>query len=156
MESSDTARPASTPDGDGKESAIARARARSIGDKVRCITCANQSITDSNAPIAIEMRTFLRQHLAARPADADDAALDALLAAYPEHGEKILYEPRAAVAFWTVAAVPALAGVAGLAWWAARRPRLTRNVAPAVVSGMPLLAHERAAMAELFRSTAQR
>lgn len=41
------------------------ARAREIGKELRCVTCQNQSIDDSNAPLAKDLRVIVRERLVA-------------------------------------------------------------------------------------------
>jgi len=65
------------------------ARARSLSEQLRCLVCQNQSIDDSEAPLAADLRVLLRQRLAA--GDSDRRVLDFLVARY---GEFILLKPR--------------------------------------------------------------
>jgi cytochrome c-type biogenesis protein CcmH len=65
------------------------ARARSLSEELRCMVCQNQSIDDSEAPLAADIRVLLRQRLEA--GDSDRQVLDFLVARY---GEFILLKPR--------------------------------------------------------------
>ena len=47
------------------------ARARSISEGLRCLICQNQSIDDSNAPLARDLRILVRERLKAGSSDAD-------------------------------------------------------------------------------------
>lgn len=49
---------------------VLEARARVIGQQLRCVVCQNQSIDDSNAPLARDLRVLVRERLAARDTDA--------------------------------------------------------------------------------------
>ena len=49
------------------------ARARSISQKLRCLVCQNQSIDDSNAGLARDLRVLLRERLT--EGDSDEAAV---------------------------------------------------------------------------------
>lgn len=49
----------------------AEAQARALMHELRCLTCQNQSIADSNAPQAQSMRTEVRQRIAAGESPAD-------------------------------------------------------------------------------------
>ena len=64
-------------------------RARDISAGLRCLVCQNQSIDDSNAPLARDLRVLVRERLTA--GDSDDDVRDYLVARY---GEFILLRPR--------------------------------------------------------------
>jgi len=64
------------------------ARARAISAGLRCLVCQNQSIDDSSAPLAKDLRVIVRERLVA--GDSDDAIRDYLVARY---GEFILLKP---------------------------------------------------------------
>jgi cytochrome c-type biogenesis protein CcmH len=65
------------------------ARARALSEDLRCMVCQNQSIDDSNAPLARDLRILLRERIAA--GDSDGEVVDFLVARY---GEFILLKPR--------------------------------------------------------------
>jgi cytochrome c-type biogenesis protein CcmH len=50
------------------------ARARALSQELRCLVCQNQSIDDSNAPLAHDLRVILRERLAAGDTDAQAKA----------------------------------------------------------------------------------
>jgi cytochrome c-type biogenesis protein CcmH len=56
------------------------ARARALSQELRCLVCQNQSIDESNADLAHDLRVLLRQHLAA--GDTDQQVLDYVVARY--------------------------------------------------------------------------
>jgi cytochrome c-type biogenesis protein CcmH len=64
------------------------ARARAISSELRCLVCQNQSIDDSSAPLAKDLRVIVRERLVA--GDSDDAVRNYLVARY---GEFILLKP---------------------------------------------------------------
>jgi cytochrome c-type biogenesis protein CcmH len=64
-------------------------RARVLSRELRCMVCQNQSIDDSNAPLARDLRILVRERLKA--GDRDDQVLDFLVARY---GEFVLLRPR--------------------------------------------------------------
>ncbi|MGJ4960211.1 cytochrome c-type biogenesis protein [Bradyrhizobium sp. HKCCYLRH2015] len=64
------------------------ARARALGQELRCVVCQNQSIDDSNAPLAHDLRVLLRDRLQA--GDSDRQAVDFLVARY---GNFVLLKP---------------------------------------------------------------
>jgi cytochrome c-type biogenesis protein CcmH len=63
-------------------------RARAISQELRCVVCQNQSIDDSNAPLAHDLRVLLRERLAA--GDADEQAVGYIVARY---GNFVLLKP---------------------------------------------------------------
>jgi cytochrome c-type biogenesis protein CcmH len=64
------------------------ARARHIGAELRCLVCQNQSIDDSDAPLAGDLRVLLRERLMA--GDTDKQAIDFMVARY---GSFVLLKP---------------------------------------------------------------
>jgi len=64
------------------------ARARSISADLRCLVCQNQSIDDSNAPLARDLRVLVRDRLKA--GDSDDDVRTYIVARY---GEFVLLRP---------------------------------------------------------------
>jgi cytochrome c-type biogenesis protein CcmH len=67
---------------------VLEARARAISTGLRCLVCQNQSIDDSNAPLAADLRVLIRERLSA--GDSDEQAIHYLVARY---GEFILLRP---------------------------------------------------------------
>src|SRR6266516_892428 len=65
------------------------ARARALSRELRCMVCQNQSIDDSDAPLARDLRILVRERLKA--GDGDAQVLDFLTARY---GEFVLLKPR--------------------------------------------------------------
>jgi len=63
-------------------------RIRQLSEKLRCLVCQNQSLADSNAELAQDLRQQLREQVAA--GRSDDAILDYLVQRY---GDFVLYEP---------------------------------------------------------------
>jgi cytochrome c-type biogenesis protein CcmH len=64
-------------------------RARDLSRELRCLVCQNESIDDSAAPLARDLRLLLRERLKA--GDTDQQVLDYLVARY---GEFVLLKPR--------------------------------------------------------------
>ncbi len=56
------------------------ARAAALSRTLRCVVCQNQSIDDSNAPLAHDLRVILRERIAA--GDSDDQAVAYLVQRY--------------------------------------------------------------------------
>jgi cytochrome c-type biogenesis protein CcmH len=65
------------------------ARARALSQELRCMVCQNQSIDDSDAPLARDLRILVRERLSA--GDSDKQVIDFLVARY---GEFVLLKPR--------------------------------------------------------------
>ena len=65
------------------------ARARTISEGLRCLVCQNQSIDDSDAPLAKDLRLLVRERLKA--GDSDQQIVDFVVARY---GEFVLLKPR--------------------------------------------------------------
>jgi cytochrome c-type biogenesis protein CcmH len=95
------------------------ARARAISKELRCLVCQNESIDDSNAGLAHDLRVLLRERLTA--GDSDQQVRDFLVRRY---GEFVLLrppvEPATFVLWFGPFAVLAL-GAAGIAFYLRRR-----------------------------------
>src|SRR5215212_1387221 len=65
------------------------ARARALSKELRCMVCQNQSIDDSDAPLARDLRILVRERL--QGGDSDRQVIDFLVARY---GEFVLLKPR--------------------------------------------------------------
>lgn len=65
------------------------ARARTLSAELRCLVCQNQSIDDSNAPLARDLRVLVRDRL--KQGDSDEGVLDFIVARY---GDFVLLKPR--------------------------------------------------------------
>jgi cytochrome c-type biogenesis protein CcmH len=64
-------------------------RARQLSQELRCMVCQNQSIDDSEAPLARDLRLLVRERIAS--GDSDAQVIDFLVARY---GEFVLLRPR--------------------------------------------------------------
>lgn len=104
------------------------ARARALSQELRCLVCQNQSIDDSNAPLARDLRVLVRERLV--QGYSDRQVLDFVVARY---GEFVLLRPPFGPATWALwigpAAVFVVAG-AGVAVWLRRRRRAGDEPAP--------------------------
>ena len=69
--------------------AALEARARSLSKELRCMVCQNQSIDDSDAPLARDLRILVRERLQA--GESDQQVINFLVARY---GEFVLLKPR--------------------------------------------------------------
>jgi cytochrome c-type biogenesis protein CcmH len=68
---------------------VLEARARTLSQQLRCMVCQNESIDESDAPLAHDLRVLVRERLQA--GDSDTQVLDFLVARY---GEFVLLKPR--------------------------------------------------------------
>ncbi|MGE0240582.1 MAG: cytochrome c-type biogenesis protein [Parvibaculaceae bacterium] len=92
-------------------------RARALSADLRCLVCQNQSIDDSNAPLARDLRILLRERLEA--GDSDAQAVDFIVARY---GDFVLLRPRFTPETWLLWIGPfALLLVAGIFLYLRRR-----------------------------------
>ena len=115
-------------------------RAREISAELRCLVCQNQSIDDSDAPLAKDLRLIVRERL--QKGDSDLAVRDYVVARY---GEFVLLRPVFALhtlLLWLTPVLAVLLG--GLGIW-----RLARRRPPAAVRN--LSATEEAEVAALLR-----
>jgi cytochrome c-type biogenesis protein CcmH len=95
-------------------------RARDLSRELRCMVCQNQSIDDSDAPLARDLRLLVRERIAA--GDSDTQVIDFLVARY---GEFVLLKPRLELHTLLLWLVPPLALVGGgFALWIHSRRRL--------------------------------
>jgi cytochrome c-type biogenesis protein CcmH len=109
------------------------ARARTLSQQLRCMVCQNESIDDSDAPLAHDLRVLVRERLQA--GDSDAQVLDFLVARY---GEFVLLKPRLSwrtAILWGLPPGLLLTGVGLLVVALARRRRHgeepTPNLTPA-------------------------
>jgi len=106
------------------------ARARELSRELRCMVCQNQSIDDSEAPLARDLRLLVRERLT--KGDTNQQVLDFLVARY---GEFVLLKPpleSRTIILWTLPPIALLAGAIGL-FFAGRRRRLGQ-LEPATLS----------------------
>jgi cytochrome c-type biogenesis protein CcmH len=95
-------------------------RAREISAGLRCLVCQNQSIDDSDADLAKDLRVLVRERLVA--GDSDEQVRQFLVDRY---GEFVLLNPRVnnhTLLLWGAAPVLLLAGLGSL-WVLGRRRR---------------------------------
>ena len=95
-------------------------RARSLSRELRCVVCQNQSIDDSAAEVAHDMRVAVRERLSA--GDSDKAVIDYMVARY---GDYVLLEPPfkpRTLLLWLGAPFLLLVAGAALLFAARRRP----------------------------------
>jgi cytochrome c-type biogenesis protein CcmH len=126
--------------------AALEARARALSRELRCMVCQNQSIDDSEAPLARDLRILVRERLQA--GDSDRQVIDFLVARY---GEFVLLRPRfswhTAVLWLGPAAMLLIGGCAVLVL--VRRYRT--NSAAAANGQQELTAAEAARLSDILR-----
>ncbi|MBX4928240.1 cytochrome c-type biogenesis protein [Rhizobium binae] len=95
------------------------ARARTLSAELRCMVCQNQSIDDSNAELAKDLRLLVRERI--KDGDSDEEVLDYIVSRY---GEFVLLKPRLSmktVLLWGAPALLVLVGGLSLLVFARRR-----------------------------------
>ena len=96
---------------------VLESRARALSQELRCMVCQNQSIDDSDAPLAKDLRVLVRERLTA--GDSDSQVIDFLVARY---GEFVLLKPRLSAQTLLLWLAPfAVLLIAAFAFIAARR-----------------------------------
>jgi cytochrome c-type biogenesis protein CcmH len=103
-------------------------RAHEIHKDIRCLVCQNQAISDSNATLAQQLRTIVRERIAAGDSDSEVRAY--LVARY---GDWVLMRPplkASTVALWVAPFVILLAVVAGAGAFVWRRRRGSATTQP--------------------------
>jgi cytochrome c-type biogenesis protein CcmH len=104
------------------------ARAREIGAGLRCLVCQNETIDESNAGLAHDIRMLLRERLTA--GDTDEQAVKVIVDRY---GEFVLLDPPvrpATYVLWFGPVVVLLGGLLGGAVWLRRRAATTEPAIP--------------------------
>lgn len=110
------------PDEILKDAAL-EARARTLSQELRCMVCQNQSIDDSDAPLARDLRLLVRERL--EKGDSDKQVLDFLVARY---GNFVLLKPPvepATLLLWGLSPLVLIIGIGALVVVARRRRAIT-------------------------------
>ena len=115
-------------------------RAETLGHQLRCLVCQNESVEDSNADLARDLRRIIRQRIVA--GDSDRQVIDWMVARY---GDFVRLRPPLNAMTFALWGAPGIALLAGLA--AVLMARRRRPVAPA-----PLSDAEQQRLAELLKS----
>jgi cytochrome c-type biogenesis protein CcmH len=119
------------------------ARARNLSKELRCMVCQNQSIDDSEAPLAHDLRVLVRERLTA--GDSDAQVINFLVARY---GEFVLLRPPLSwhtAALWGLPPAALLIGIAAIAMIMRRRS------AVAMTAPANLTAEEEIRLSKLLR-----
>ncbi|MGE0023407.1 MAG: cytochrome c-type biogenesis protein CcmH [Hyphomicrobium sp.] len=120
-------------------------RARSISAELRCLVCQNQSIDDSDAPLAHDLRVLVRERLKA--GDSDQEVRDFVVARY---GEFVLLRPPLSAGTLILWLTPLLA--LGLAAWIVWNAFGRARRQPTPATGSRLSPDEQAALDALLKN----
>ena len=96
-------------------------RAREIGAQLRCVVCQSQSIDDSNAPLAKDLRLLVRERLVA--GESNEEVVDYVVERY---GDYVLLKPPLrsdTLLLWTAPALMLLLGGGAAVWLLGRRKK---------------------------------
>ena len=104
-------------------------RARGIGRELRCLVCQNQSIEDSDAELARDLRRIVREQVSAGRSDADVVGF-----VHERYGDFVLLRPRFTAATALLWATPAVALLAGAVLVRSARRRPTAASGPAALT----------------------
>jgi cytochrome c-type biogenesis protein CcmH len=104
---------------------VLEARARALGQELRCLVCQNQSIDDSDADLAKDLRRIVRERLVR--GDGDQAIRDYLVARY---GDFVLLRPPVRPSTWLLWFGPLAIGLGGAAMIALHLRRRQASSAP--------------------------
>jgi cytochrome c-type biogenesis protein CcmH len=94
-------------------------RVRDLSSELRCLVCQNQTLADSNAPLAVDLRSQVREQLRSGKSERD--VIDFLVARY---GDFVLYRPPLqanTVLLWLGPFILLALGLALLVWRLRRR-----------------------------------
>jgi cytochrome c-type biogenesis protein CcmH len=114
--------------GESLDDAVLEQRAREIGKSLRCLVCQNQSIDDSDADLAKDLRRLVRERLIA--GDSDDEVTAYVVARY---GDFVLLKPpfkTKTLLLWLGPAAILLMAGAGTVAWLRRQAREPAPAAP--------------------------
>ncbi|WP_244273500.1 cytochrome c-type biogenesis protein [Pseudovibrio sp. POLY-S9] len=123
-------------------------RAREISKEVRCVVCQNQSIDDSNAKLAKDLRLLVRERLV--EGDSDKEVMDYLVDRY---GEFVLLKPRFAfhtLFLWGGGPLALLLG--GFFLWRTSRKKKHAPLKSSAAGVKPLSDEEQAELDKLMSS----
>lgn len=118
-------------------------RARALSAQLRCMVCQNQSIDDSNAELAKDLRVLVRERITS--GDTDEQVISYLVSRY---GEFVLLKPRLSaqtIALWATPGILFIIG--GIAVY-----RLSRRSRPTTGTEQALTPEEQARLTDLLRN----
>ena len=124
-------------------------RARELSRELRCMVCQNQSIDDSDAPLARDLRVLVRERLTA--GDSNSQVIDYLVARY---GEFVLLRPRfewQTLVLWL--ATPSILVIGGIALFMLARRRKGADQPGGATVEAKLTPAQEARLAQIVKST---
>jgi cytochrome c-type biogenesis protein CcmH len=107
---------------------LVEARLKSISHELRCLVCQNQTIADSNAPLAVDLRQQTRAMIAAGKSDDEIRAY-----MVERYGDFVLYKPplnAATAILWVAPGLLIVGGFAALFVMLRRRRTAVEGAAP--------------------------
>ncbi len=114
------------------------ARLKKLETELRCLVCQNQTLADSNADLAQDLRVEVRKLV--QSGKSDQEVKDFLVARY---GDFVLYRPPVKSTTWLLWAGPfGLLAIGGLVWWQVLRRRRSAATSPALSSEQQALARK--------------
>tara|TARA_B100000427_G_scaffold318539_1_gene315829 strand:- start:355 stop:834 length:480 start_codon:yes stop_codon:yes gene_type:complete len=119
------------------------ARARDISKHLRCLVCQNQSIDDSDAGLARDLRVLVRERL-----KAGDTNAQVIEYVVDRYGDFVLLNPpvkKSTILLWAGPGIVAILGILAMVLFYRRR----RTVAP--VAAQPLSADEKARLDKILK-----
>ncbi len=120
------------------------ARAREISQELRCVVCQNQSIDDSDAPLAADLRAIVRERLTA--GDTNEEVVAYVVARY---GNFVLLKPpldMQTILLWSAPLLVLIPGGLGLALYLRRRGQAS------AAEPTPLTAEEKRPLADFLKT----
>ncbi|HFB54763.1 MAG TPA: cytochrome c-type biogenesis protein CcmH [Hellea balneolensis] len=115
-------------------------RAKEIGQSLRCVVCQNQSIEESNAPLAADMRTMVRERVIA--GDSDAQVVEFMRSRY---GDFVLLKPPFQTNTYVLWIMPAFMLVLAFLWYGLRARNRKR-----VIEVTPLTDDEKTKLEQLM------
>ena len=123
---------------------VLEARAREISQELRCVVCQNQSIDDSDAPLAADLRAIVRERLTA--GDTNEEVMAYVVARY---GNFVLLKPpldMQTILLWSAPLLVLIPGGLGLALYLRRRGRAS------AAEPTPRTAEEQRTLADILKT----
>ena len=121
------------------------ARLKAIAHELRCLVCQNQTIADSDAPLAVDLRQQTRKMIAEGKSDDEIRAY-----MVERYGDFVLYKPpfnAATALLWVAPGLLVVGGLAGLVVLLRRRRSITTRPASPPTTSRPGATHSRAVAA---------
>ncbi len=128
---------------------VLESRARELSKGLRCLVCRNQSIDDSDASLAKDLRVVVRERLVA--GDSDEAVIEFVVNRY---GEYVLLKPRFSIGNAALyLGGPFLLLIGGFAFWRMTRQSEVAHQKVAAAGVTPLSDDERRKLDALIGKT---